>query len=153
MQRKQFLINLCQRSWKRWTLSGWIWDSFVKLFFTWRSSNINDPQFWRACCEGRSSGECARHPCTLHGVWGENPGFTAPHRVTQSKAKRLCCFMWIWAKMVSRTYSFSRKCKIFKVLPTEKPSDTTLGKMLGRTTTPLLVFKLSLQKETTFQVR
>ena len=45
MKRKRFSINPCQSSWKRWTSSGWIWDSSVKLFFTWCSSNINDPQF------------------------------------------------------------------------------------------------------------
>ena len=50
--------------------------------------------------------------------------------------------------MLSRTCSFSRKCNIFKALPTEKPSNNTPGVMLDHITHPLLVLKLNLKKET-----
>ena len=121
MQRKQFLINLCQSSWKRVTESGWIFKSLVNYFSPDDHQTLIIPSFWKACCEGSCdrvfSLSQAPMRSTQHLRWEHWAPCTA----------KICgCFVGIWAKVVSGTHSFSRRCNIFK-LSTEKPPNTTLG--------------------------
>lgn len=121
MQRKQFLINLCQSSWKRVTKSGWIFKSLVNYFSPDDHQTLIIPSFCRVCCEGSCDRvfplSCAPMCSTQH---------LRQEHWAPCTAQDCGGFMGIWAKVASGTHSFSRRCNVFK-LSTEKQPNTTLG--------------------------